>query len=184
MTTTTSPLLGSAAASFDLMGTDGRRYRLEDVKGPKGTLVMFICNHCPYVKEAIDRIVADAHELQTRGIGAIAIMPNDTAAYPADSFGNMQGFAERHGFTFPYVIDETQSVARAYGAVCTPEFFGFDAGLKLRYHGRLDEGKTATPRPGAKRELLLAMRQVATTGEAPAEQIPSMGCSIKWRPGA
>jgi peroxiredoxin len=175
------PKLGQNAIDFDLQGTDGRRYRLADVSGANGTLVMFICNHCPYVKAAIERTVTDVRELQKRGVGAIAIMPNDTDAYPEDSFANMQAFASRHGFTFPYVIDATQAVARAYGAVCTPEFFGFNAALGLQYHGRLDEGKTNAPRPGAERELLEAMHQIATTGKGPARQIPSIGCSIKWR---
>jgi len=181
MATATASGLGSAARDFELQGTDGRRWRLADAKGPKGTLVMFICNHCPYVKGAIDRIVADVRELQAQGIGAIAIMSNDTEAYPADSFERMQAFAAQHRFTFPYVIDETQDVARAYDAACTPEFFGYDSGGRLRYHGRLDEGKTAAPSAGAKRELLEAMRAVAQGKDAPAEQIPSMGCSIKWR---
>jgi peroxiredoxin len=176
--------LGRKAIDFDLRGMDERRYRLADVAALNGALVMFICNHCPYVKAAIERVVADVQELQKLGVGAIAIMPNDTDAYPEDSFDNMKAFAAHHGFTFPYVIDETQAVARAYGAVCTPEFFGFNAALELQYHGRLDEGKTSAPRPGAKRELLDAMRQIASTGEGPSEQIPSMGCSIKWRAGA
>jgi peroxiredoxin len=173
--------LGRKAIDFDLQGVDGRRYRLADVSGPNGTIVMFICNHCPYVKAAIGRVVEDVRELQKLGIGAIAIMPNDPGAYPEDSFSNMKAFAARHRFTFPYVIDETQAIARAYDAVCTPEFFGFNLALGLQYHGRLDEGKTGEPRAGAKRELLDAMRQIASTGKGPAEQIPSMGCSIKWR---
>jgi peroxiredoxin len=172
---------GWKAVDFDLQGVDGRRYRLADVRGTKGTLVAFICNHCPYVKAAIGRIVADVAALNADGIGAIAIMPNDTTAYPADSFDNMKAFAARHGFNFPYVIDETQEVARAYGAVATPEFYGFNAALELQYHGRLDEGRTEPPRPGARRELLEAMRRIAASGEGPREQVPSMGCSIKWR---
>ncbi len=176
--------LGRKAINFDLRGVDGRRYGLAAVSGPKGTLVMFICNHCPYVKAAIGRVVADVQELQKLGIGVIAIMPNDTEAYPEDSFDNMKAFAARHRFTFPYVIDDTQAVARAYDAVCTPEFFGFNGALELQYHGRLDEGRTSAPLPGAKRELLDAMRQVASTAKGPAEQIASMGCSIKWRGGA
>jgi peroxiredoxin len=175
--------LGQKAIDFDLQGVDGRRYRLAGVSAPNGTLVMFLCNHCPYVKAAVGRVVADVRELQTLGVGAIAIMPNDAEAYPEDSFDNMKAFAARHGFAFPYVIDDTQAVARAYGAVCTPEFFGFNVALELQYHGRLDEGKTSAPRAGAKRELLDAMRLVASTGKGPAEQIPSMGCSIKWRGG-
>ncbi len=172
---------GWKAVDFDLKGTDGRRYRLADARGAKGTLVMFLCNHCPFVKAAIGRIVADVSTLKAGGIGAIAIMSNDTAAYPADSFDNMKAFAAQHRFTFPYVIDETQDAARAYGAVATPEFFGFDAALGLQYHGRLDEGRTEPPRPGARRELLEAMRRIAETGLGPREQVPSVGCSIKWR---
>jgi peroxiredoxin len=183
MATTAEPRLGAKAVDFDLAGVDGRRHRLADVAGKNGTLVMFLCNHCPYVKAAIDRIVATVGELDRLGIGAVAIMANDTDAYPADSFANMKGFAAQHRFGFPYVIDETQSVARAYGAVCTPEFFGYNAALELQYHGRLDEGKTTPPPPAARRELLEAMRQVAETGKGPERQIPSMGCSIKWRRG-
>jgi peroxiredoxin len=176
-----APKLGSKALDFDLEGVDGRRYRLADVCRPKGTLVMFICNHCPFVQAAIDRVASNVGELRKLGVGAVAIMPNDTQAYPTDSFANMKAFASRHGLTFPYVIDETQAIARAYGAVCTPEFFGFNAALELQYHGRLDEGKTTAPRPGARRELLEAMRLISEAGEGPKEQVPSMGCSIKWR---
>ena len=171
---------GWRAPDFALDGTDGRRWSLEDVRGPRGTLVMFICNHCPYVRAVITRLVADVAILQGLGVGAIAIMPNDTEAYPEDSFDRMGDFAVAHAFTFPYVIDRTQVVARAYGAVCTPDFFGFDAGLGLQYRGRLDSsGKQAAP--GAARELVEAMTGVAATGHGPAAQIPSMGCSIKWR---
>ena len=172
---------GWKAADFELPATDGRRYRLSDLRGAKGLLIAFICNHCPYVKASIDRLVADAWALRELGIGVAAIMPNDTAAYPADSFENMQRFAARHRFSFPYLIDGSQAVARAYGAVCTPDYFGFNADLELQYRGRLDEGRTEPPRAGARRELLEAMRQVAASGQGPAEQVPSMGCSIKWR---
>ena len=171
---------GWTARDFALRGVDGKTYRLADVRGPKGTLVAFICNHCPYVKAVIGRLVEEANALRELGLGTIAIMPNDTQAYPADSFDNMQAFARRHGFTFPYVIDETQGVARAYDAQCTPDFFGFNAAGELQYRGRLDASRTALV-PGARRELYEAMRQVAETGRGPAEQTPSMGCSIKWR---
>jgi len=174
---------GWKAVDFELPGVDGRRYTLQDVRGPKGTLIMFICNHCPYVRAIVDRLVDDVKQLQGLGIGAAAIMSNDTVAYPDDSFDNMKAFAERHGFTFPYLFDETQEVARAYGAVCTPDFFGFNADLGLQYRGRLDASRKE-PAPELKRELLEAMRQVAETGQGPAEQIPSMGCSIKWKPAA
>jgi len=174
---------GWKAVDFELPGADGRRYTLRDVRGPRGTLIMCICNHCPYVRAIVDRLVADVKQLQGLGIGAAAIMSNDTEAYPDDSFDNMKVFAERHGFTFPYLFDETQEVARAYEAVCTPDFFGFNADLELQYRGRLDASRKE-PAPEARRELLEAMRQVAETGQGPAEQIPSMGCSIKWKPAA
>ncbi len=174
---------GWKAIDFDLLGTDGKRYTLEDVQGDSGLLVMFICNHCPYVRAIIDRLVADVTALQDKGVGAIAVMSNDTEAYPADSFENMTAFAAEHGFTFPYVIDETQEVARAYEAVCTPDFFGFNKDLELQYRGRLDASKKEAALD-AKRELLEAMTEVAETGHGPREQIPSMGCSIKWRPAA
>ena len=174
---------GWQAVDFSLPGVDGKTYGLADVKGPNGLLVMFICNHCPYVKAVIDRIVADCRALRDDGIGAVAIMPNDTVNYPADSFDNMKLFAAQHGMDFPYVIDETQEVARAYDAVCTPDFFGFNADLGLQYRGRLDSSRREAV-PDARRELLEAMRQVARTGAGPAEQVPSMGCSIKWRQAA
>jgi len=172
---------GWKARDFELPGIDGRRHRLSDLKGPNGTLVMFICNHCPYVKAVIDRIVRDAGELTDHGIASVAIMSNDTRAYPADSFDNMKLFAEAHGFPFPYLYDETQEVARTYDAVCTPDFFGFNRDLELQYRGRLDSsGKQAAP-PDVRRELFDAMVRVAETARGPAEQTPSMGCSIKWR---
>jgi len=172
---------GWKAVEFDLAGTDGRRHRLADVRGEKGTVVMFICNHCPYVKAAIGRIVRDVTALAAHGIGAIAIMPNDAKAYPEDSLARMKDFAAQHGFPFPYVIDETQAVARAYDAVATPEFYGFNAALELQYHGRLDAGRTSPPPAGAKRELYDAMVAIAAGGQGPLEQIATMGCSIKWR---
>jgi peroxiredoxin len=171
---------GWKARDFALNGVDGKTWSLADVRGKNGTLVVFICNHCPYVKAAIGRIVAEAKALAEIGIGTIAIMPNDTRAYPEDSFDNMRRFAREHGFTFPYVIDETQDTARVYDAQCTPDFFGFNATDELQYRGRLDAARM-TPAPGARRDLYEAMRQVAATGRGPAEQMPSMGCSIKWR---
>jgi peroxiredoxin len=171
---------GWKARDFALKGIDGKSYALADVRGPKGTLVIFICNHCPYVKASIGRIVQEAEALRELGIGTIAIMPNDTAGYREDSFDNMKAFAARHLFTFPYVIDETQEVARNYGAQCTPDFFGFNARDELQYRGRLDASRT-TPVPDARRDLFEAMKQVAETGRGPADQIPSMGCSIKWK---
>ena len=180
-TATMTREFGWQAADFDLEGTDGKRHRLADLKGGKGTLVMFICNHCPYVKAVVDDIVKDCAALQADGVTAVAVMSNDTKAYPDDSFDNMKKFAARHGFGFPYVIDTTQDVARAYRAVCTPDFFGFDKDLGLRYRGRLMPVKGTTPVPGGNRDLLQAMRQIAATGQGPADQTPSIGCSIKWR---
>lgn len=171
---------GWPASPFRLEGIDGRWWTLDEVRGPKGTLVMFLCNHCPYVRAVIDRLVRDVGELQGLGIGAIAVMSNDTEAYPEDSFENMKRFAAEHRFCFPYVIDRDQDVARTYGAVCTPDFFGFDAGLGLQYRGRLDASRKEAV-PEAQRELYEAMRQVAESGRGPADQVPSMGCSIKWR---
>jgi peroxiredoxin len=171
---------GWLARDFALMGVDGKTWSLAEVRGSKGTLVAFICNHCPYVKAAIGRLVDEAKALHEIGIGTIAIMPNDTRSYGEDSFDNMKAFARKHGFTFPYVIDETQDVARAYAAQCTPDFFGFNAADELQYRGRLDASRT-TLVPGARRELYEAMKQVAETGRGPAEQSASMGCSIKWR---
>ena len=171
---------GWKAKNFALKGVDGKTYTLADVRGSKGTLVVFICNHCPYVKASIDRIVAEAKVLSEIGIGTIAIMPNDTATYREDSFDKMKAFAAKHSFSFPYGIDETQEVARAYGAQCTPDFFGFNAQDELQYRGRLDASRM-TPLANARRELFEAMKQVAETGHGPIEQIPSMGCSIKWR---
>jgi peroxiredoxin len=174
---------GWRAAEFDLPGVDGKRHSLSSARGPNGLLVMFICNHCPYVKAVIDRIVRDAKELAGHGVGSIAIMSNDPADYPEDSFDNMQRVARAKGFPFPYVLDETQEVAKAYGAVCTPDFFGFNARLELQYRGRLDASRRAAL-PGVRRELYEAMLRIAQTGEGPREQTPSIGCSIKWRHAA
>jgi peroxiredoxin len=166
---------------FALKGTDGRTHALDDVRGANGVLLMFICNHCPYVKGVIGRLVEDCRALAEAGIGAAAIMPNDTAAYPADSFENMQAFAREHAFPFPYLIDETQEVARAYGAVCTPDLFGFNAEGSLQYRGRVDSAGSRPPTGQERRELREAMLEIARTGRGPAEQVPSIGCSIKWR---
>jgi peroxiredoxin len=171
---------GWKAVDFSLPGTDGRTWSLADVRGPNGTLVMFICNHCPYVKAVIDRVVRDCRKLESHGIKAVAIMSNDTEHYPDDNFDNMKRFAAEHSLPFPYLLDETQGVARAYDAVCTPDFFGFNADLGLQYRGRLDASRVQ-PVPNAQRELFDAMVRIATTGQGPAEQVPSMGCSIKWK---
>jgi peroxiredoxin len=171
---------GWIARDFALAGVDGQTYSLADVRGRNGTLVAFICNHCPYVKAVIGRLVEEAKALREIGIGTIAVMPNDTKTYREDSFDNMKAFAAKHALPFPYVIDTTQDVARAYGALCTPDFFGFNARDELQYRGPLDASRT-TLVPGARRELYEAMKQVAETGNGPPEQMPSMGCSIKWR---
>ena len=171
---------GVPAVDFSLPGVDGKVWTLEDCRGENGTLVMFICNHCPYVKSVLDRIIRDCGELQAYGVNSVAIMANDPTDYPEDSFENMQRIAEEKKFLFPYLLDESQEVARAYGAVCTPDFFGYNANLELQYRGRLDESRKE-PVPNARRELFEAMVQIAETGQGPREQVPSMGCSIKWK---
>lgn len=172
---------GWAAPAFRLPATDGRIYTLDELRGPKGTLVMFICNHCPYVQAVLERIVRDARDLAPLGVATVAISSNDATAYPEDSFERMAETAAAHGFPFPYLYDESQDVARRYQAVCTPDFFGFDAGLGLQYRGRLDaSGKNPAP-AGARRDLFEAMKAVAATGRGPADQVPSVGCSIKWK---
>jgi peroxiredoxin len=172
---------GTPAPDFSLPGVDGRTWSRDQCKGEKGLLVMFICNHCPYVKAVLERILRDVRELAGYGIGCVAIMSNDPSDYPEDSFENMKRVAEDHEFPFPYLIDETQEVAKAYGAVCTPDFFGYGADTDLQYRGRLDASRKEPAPEGAHRDLFEAMRQVAETGEGPREQIPSMGCSIKWK---
>ncbi|MBK6974121.1 MAG: thioredoxin family protein [Sterolibacteriaceae bacterium] len=167
--------------TFDLKGTDGKRHTLQSARGPNGLLVMFICNHCPYVKAVLRRIVRDTRELAAHGVGAIAIMSNDPADYPEDSFDNMVRVAREQDFPFPYVIDDTQTVARAWGAVCTPDFYGFNAGLELQYRGRLDAWRKEAAPDDAPRELFEAMLQIARSGQGPREQTASIGCSIKWR---
>jgi peroxiredoxin len=172
---------GWKAPPFTLPATDGKTYSLEALRGETGTLVMFICNHCPYVKAVIDRIVRDVNELRPLGVGAVAISSNDVAHYPEDSFVNMKRFAEAHRFSFPYLYDESQDVARAYDAVCTPDFFGFNAGLELQYRGRLDASRKDAAPATVHRDLFEAMKVIAATGEGPREQISSIGCSIKWK---
>jgi len=174
---------GWQAPDFDLPGVDARRWRLADVRGPHGTLVMFICNHCPYVKSILPRLVSDVSALRDSGVNTVAIMSNDVNDYPEDSFDNMRKISESMGFTFPYLLDESQAVARVYDAVCTPDFFGFNAQLELQYRGRFDASRKETA-PESTRDLFHAMRQIAETGAGPVEQIPSMGCSIKWKSAA
>jgi peroxiredoxin len=179
--TATKIILDTPAPDFSLPATDGRTYSLKDVAGEKGTVIVFICNHCPYVKAVIDRLAADARLLLAEGISFAAICANDATDYPEDSFANMKRFAQAHKIPFPYLHDESQAVARAYGAVCTPDYFGYDKHRRLKYRGRLDEGRTAPPPAGARRELVEAMRSIAATGVAPGDQTPSIGCSIKWK---
>ena len=172
---------GLKAPPFSLPTSDGKNFTFADIAGENGTMVMFICNHCPYVKAIIDRLVRDIKELQDLGIGAVAIMSNDWTAYPADAPEFMNRFAEENGFTFPYLIDEDQSIARAYDAVCTPDFFGYNKDGGLQYRGRLDASSKEAGPENLRRDLYEAMKQIAETGQGPKEQIPSMGCSIKWR---
>ncbi len=172
---------GWKAPEFQLPATDGGNYALTDIAGAKGTLIMFICNHCPYVKSVLDRIVRDSTDLKRIGIGVAAVSANDARTYPEDSFENMVVVAREYGFPFPYLYDEPQEIARAYGAVCTPDFFGFNAGFELQYRGRLDASGRTPAATGLRRDLFEAMKLVAETGAGPTEQIPSMGCSIKWK---
>lgn len=169
-----------AAPDFDLPGVDGRNWTRDQCMGEKGLLVMFICNHCPYVKAVLDRIVRDARDLQALGVNCVAIMSNDPTDYPEDSFDNMQKVAETNQFPFPYLIDKSQVVAKAYGAVCTPDFFGYNREGALQYRGRLDASRKEAAAPNVRRDLFEAMTQIAETARGPADQIPSMGCSIKW----
>jgi len=182
MVRTETPIcdFGQPAIDFALPGVDGKTWSLNDCAGEKGLLVMFICNHCPYVKSILDRIVRDAQELKALGVNTVAIMSNDPTEYEEDSFENMQAVAREFDFSFPYLIDETQEIAKNYGAVCTPDFFGYNADLQLQYRGRLDESRKEAVE-GARRDLFEAMKQVAQTGKGPVEQVPSMGCSIKWK---
>ncbi|CAK0779801.1 Peroxiredoxin [Gammaproteobacteria bacterium] len=172
---------GAPTPDFSLPGVDGRVWTRDQCCGERGLLVMFICNHCPYVKAVRQRIARDARELAGLGIGCVGILSNDSGEYPEDSFENMKKIAQDWALPFPYLWDESQNVARAYGAVCTPDFFGYNASLGLQYRGRLDESKKDTAPEGARRDLFEAMKQVADTGQGPKDQIPSMGCSIKWR---
>lgn len=183
MVSLTTPVcdFGRDAVDFELIGVDGQTWTLEKARGEKGLLVAFICNHCPYVKAIQDRLVRDCAELKALGINTIAIMSNDPNEYNEDSFENMQAVANEWQFSFPYVLDETQQVAKAYGAVCTPDFFGYNADLSLQYRGRLDASRKQAADPDVRRDLYEAMKLVAETGQGPLEQVPSMGCSIKWK---
>ena len=175
---------GWKPADAQLPGTDGKTHSILDQAGPNGLVVVFICNHCPYVVAVIDRIVREANALRELGIGFVALSSNDVEAYPQDSFDNMKRFAEEHDFPFPYLYDESQEVARAWDAVCTPDFFGFNAAMELQYRGRLDASRKQTGPADLRRDLFEAMKQIAETGQGPREQIASMGCSIKWKDAA
>ena len=183
MATSSTCDFGRIAPDFSLKATDGHHYGLADLKGSHGTVIVFMCNHCPYVQAVIDNLIRDARELEQHGVRTVAICSNDAAAYPADSFENMARWAREKNFPFLYLHDESQDVARAYGAVCTPDFFGYNADLELQYRGRLDDSGRHG-KPDATRELVRAMLEVAQTGKGPTEQTPSMGCSIKWRQAA
>ena len=182
MVLTKTPIcnFGEKAHSFKLKGTDDKIHNLEDHLGKNGLLIMFICNHCPYVKAVIKNIVNDCKFMEKEGLKSIAIMSNDTKNYPEDSFENMIAFSKKHEFTFPYLIDETQEVAKKYGAVCTPDFFGYNNKLELQYRGRIRELKDLKPVSNSESDLLKAMRLIVKTGKGPKNQIPSMGCNIKW----
>ncbi len=172
---------GWKAPDFRLPGVDGKTVSLDGIRGPSGTLIMFICNHCPYVLAILDRIIRDARDMQALGIGVVAICANDAVDYPADSFEKMQEMAKARQFPFPYLHDATQDVARAYAATCTPDFFGFNAAGELQYRGRLDASRNTAGPVDLRRDLFEAMREIAETGQGPVDQIPSMGCSIKWK---
>ena len=183
MVSTHTPVcdFGAPAPDFSLSGVDGRVWTLRDCAGPNGLLIMFICNHCPFVKAINEKLVRDTGELMELGVNAVAIMSNDPTDYPEDSFENMQRVADEMAYPFPYLVDPTQQVAQAYGAVCTPDFFGYNAHLEMQYRGRLDESGRQAQTGEVRRDLFLAMRQVAETGRGPEHQVASIGCSIKWR---
>ena len=182
MALTETPIcnFGEKAKNFNLKSTENKKVSLDDIRGDNGTLIMFICNHCPYVKAVVKDIVEDVKFLYTLGIKSAAIMSNDVKNYPDDSFENMISFSKLHNFTFPYLIDETQKTANEYGAVCTPDFFGYNKNLELQYRGRIRELKNLKPVKQGKSDLKKAMEMVAKSGKGPANQIPSMGCNIKW----
>ena len=182
MALTKTPIcdFGKKADNFELKSIDNKIISLNDAKGENGTLIMFICNHCPYVLAVIKSVVEDCKELENDGIKSIAIMSNDPKRYEEDSFDNMVKFSKNHNFNFPYVIDETQDVAKNYGAVCTPDFFGYNKDLELQYRGRIRELKELKPVRSGESDLYIAMKQISETSNGPKDQIPSMGCNIKW----
>ena len=182
MVLTKTPIcnFGEKPHDYELQGIDGKNYKLKDCVGEKGTIIMFICNHCPYVKAIIEDLVKDTNDLINFGIKAVAIMSNDTKNYPEDSFENMKLFSKKYNFSFPYLIDETQEIAKKYGAVCTPDFFGYNSKLELQYRGRIRELKELKPVRIGESDLKKAMQIISKTQKGPKEQIPSMGCNIKW----
>ena len=182
MVLTKTPIcnFGEKPHDYELEGIDGKHYKLKDCVGEKGTVIMFICNHCPYVKAIIEDLVKDTNDLINFGIKAVAIMSNDTKNYPEDSFENMKLFSKKYNFSFPYLIDETQEIAKKYGAVCTPDFFGYNSKLELQYRGRIRELKELKPVREGESDLKRAMQIISETQKGPKEQIPSMGCNIKW----
>ena len=182
MVLTKTPIcnFGEKPHDYELEGIDGKHYKLKDCVGEKGTVIMFICNHCPYVKAIIEDLVKDTNDLINFGIKAVAIMSNDTKNYPEDSFENMKLFSKKYNFSFPYHIDETQEIAKKYGAVCTPDFFGYNSKLELQYRGRIRELKELKPVRKGESDLKRAMQIISETQKGPKEQIPSMGCNIKW----
>ena len=182
MSLTKTPIcnFGEKAKNFNLLSTENNNVSLNNVKGENGTLIMFICNHCPYVKAVMNNIVEDSQYLDGLGIRSVAIMSNDVKNYPEDSFKNMISFSKKNNFSFPYLIDETQSVARNYNAVCTPDFFGYNKNLELQFRGRIRELKDLTPVEKGESDLRIAMKLIVETGKGPKKQIPSMGCNIKW----
>ena len=182
MTLTKTPIcnFGEKAKDFNLLSTENKKVSLDDIRGEHGTVLMFICNHCPYVKAVIKDIVQDVKFLESIGVKSAAIMSNDVKNYPEDSYANMISFTKLHNFSFPYLFDETQKVAKEYGAVCTPDFFGYNKNLELHYRGRIRELKDLKPIAKGDSDLRIAMKLVAASGKGPAKQIPSMGCNIKW----
>ena len=182
MALTKTPIcnFGEKAKDFNLKSVENKKISLNDARGKNGTLVMFICNHCPYVKAIIKDLVDDIKFLENLGVKSVGIMSNDVKNYPDDSFENMISFSKSHGFSFPYLIDETQDVAKKYGAVCTPDFFGYNKNMELQYRGRIRELKDLKPLRNGDSDLKKAMKLVAETGNGPKDQIPSMGCNIKW----
>ena len=182
MSLTKTPIcnFGEKAKNFNLLSTENKNITLDNIMGKNGTLIMFICNHCPYVKAVIKNIVDDVNFFKTIGIESVAIMSNDTKNYPEDSFEKMISFSKIHNFSFPYLIDKTQETAKQYGAVCTPDFFGYNKDLQLQYRGRIRELKNLKPIEKGDSDLKIAMQKISKTGKGPQNQIPSMGCNIKW----